>query len=166
MAWTTPRTWLAGEIPTATTLNTHIRDNFKAIGDAWTAYTPTWTAATTNPTLGNGVAAGWYIQAGKLVIYTATITMGSTTTYGTGQYSISLPAAAAAGRTHLSHDCEALIGGSAYPVFARIAASATTARLYCEATTAGNPLRSLTASAPAAWASGSVLTVSGTYEAA
>lgn len=29
--WTAPRTWVAGEKPTAATLNTHIRDNLEAI---------------------------------------------------------------------------------------------------------------------------------------
>lgn len=27
MAWTTPRTWVAGEVPAAATFNTHVRDN-------------------------------------------------------------------------------------------------------------------------------------------
>ena len=31
MAWTTPRTWTDGEIPTAAILNTHIRDNLNAL---------------------------------------------------------------------------------------------------------------------------------------
>ena len=31
MAWTTPRTWTDGEIPTAAVLNTHIRDNLNAL---------------------------------------------------------------------------------------------------------------------------------------
>jgi len=30
MAWTTPRTWVAAEVPTAAILNTHIRDNLAA----------------------------------------------------------------------------------------------------------------------------------------
>lgn len=32
MAWTTPRTWVVGEIVTAALLNTHLRDNLNAIG--------------------------------------------------------------------------------------------------------------------------------------
>jgi hypothetical protein len=32
MAWTTPRTWSAGETLTAANFNTHIRDNLNAIG--------------------------------------------------------------------------------------------------------------------------------------
>ena len=31
MAWTTPRTWTDGEIPTAAILNTHITDNLNAL---------------------------------------------------------------------------------------------------------------------------------------
>lgn len=93
MAWTSPRTWLAGEKPSAATLNTHIRDNLKAIGDAWTSYTPTWSAATTNPVLGNGTMTGRYIAAGKLIIFSISLTMGSTTTFGSGVYTFSYPVA-------------------------------------------------------------------------
>jgi hypothetical protein len=31
VAWTTPRTWVTGEIVTATIMNTHVRDNFNAV---------------------------------------------------------------------------------------------------------------------------------------
>lgn len=34
MAWTTPRTWVAGEIPTAALLNTHLRDNLTHLYEA------------------------------------------------------------------------------------------------------------------------------------
>ena len=27
MAWTAPRTWVAGEVPTASIMNAHLRDN-------------------------------------------------------------------------------------------------------------------------------------------
>ena len=30
MAWTTPRTWATNEVPTASIMNTHVRDNFNA----------------------------------------------------------------------------------------------------------------------------------------
>lgn len=32
MAWATPRTWVAGEVPTPAQFNTHIRDNFQVTG--------------------------------------------------------------------------------------------------------------------------------------
>lgn len=31
MAWTAPRTWVAGELVTASIMNTHVRDNFEAL---------------------------------------------------------------------------------------------------------------------------------------
>lgn len=34
MAWTTPRTWVTGEVVTASLMNTHVRDNFNETGAA------------------------------------------------------------------------------------------------------------------------------------
>jgi hypothetical protein len=78
MAWTSPRTWAAAETVTAALLNTHVRDNQKAIGDAWTAWTPTVTAET--GTFTSASASGQYISAGKLVIWRCVVTV---TTVGT-----------------------------------------------------------------------------------
>jgi len=39
VAWTTPRTWLAGEIASAAIFNTHIRDNFNALGPSPVVWT-------------------------------------------------------------------------------------------------------------------------------
>jgi len=91
ISWTSPRTWLAGEDPAASVYNQHIRDNFKAIGDAWTSYSPAWAAATTNPVIGNGTKTGAYIQVGKLIMFRINITAGSTTTWGSGVYTFSYP---------------------------------------------------------------------------
>lgn len=93
MVWTAPRTWVALEEPSAAVFNLHVRDNFKAIGDAWTAYTPTWTANTTNPVIGNGTITGAYRQAGKHVSFRIVIVAGSTTTWGSGAYRFSYPVA-------------------------------------------------------------------------
>ena len=58
---------------------------------AWQSYTVSWTAATTNPSIGNGTLAGRYVQIGKTVICSIALVMGSTTTYGSGNWSLSLP---------------------------------------------------------------------------
>lgn len=97
MAWTSPRTWLAGEKLTAALLNLHLRDNLKALGDPWTSFTPTWTSSGTAPALGNGVLTGAWMNTGKLVIARIFLTMGSTTTYGTGNYTFAMPATSAVG---------------------------------------------------------------------
>lgn len=93
MAWTSPRTWVSGEVPSGATFNTHVRDNFKAIGDAWTAYTPTFTGTGTAPAIGNGTITGRYLSIGKLVIGSIEVVFGSTSTYGDGFFVFSLPVA-------------------------------------------------------------------------
>lgn len=54
-------------------------------------YTPVWTASVTNPTIGNGTINGYYTKIGNMVTVNIIISMGSTTTYGSGSYSISIP---------------------------------------------------------------------------
>lgn len=61
------------------------------ITSAWIDYTPSWTASVTNPSLGNGAIAGRYTRIGNLVTAQGIIIPGSTTTYGSGAYYISLP---------------------------------------------------------------------------
>lgn len=55
-------------------------------------YTPTWTAQTTNPTLGNGSISGKYWRLWpNLVVAHVRLVFGSTTTVGSGGYRFSLP---------------------------------------------------------------------------
>ncbi len=69
---------------------------------AWSSYTPAWTATGTAPNLGNATVTGRYLQIGKTVHLSVRILFGTTSTFGTGAYSFSLPVAASAsggGRT-------------------------------------------------------------------
>lgn len=158
--WTNPRTWVAGEKPSAATFNQHVRDNFLAIGQAWTSYSPAWTAATTNPTIGNGSIVGSYIQAGKLVIGRIKITVGSTTTVGTGAYRFSIPVTA-------STSSDDAIGsgvyndasGTTYSVSLRLQTSTTFTAV--QGGTGG-----LTPSSPVVPANGDIYSFQFTYEAA
>jgi len=67
--------------------------NESRIDNAWTSYTPTWEAPTP-PAIGNGTITGAYKVIGKTCFVRGRITMGSTTTYGSGDWSIGLPVAA------------------------------------------------------------------------
>ncbi|NBV77905.1 hypothetical protein EBR66_07100 [bacterium] len=58
---------------------------------AWSTYSPSWTADTTNPAIGDGTITGRYKQIGKTVFVIVKINMGTTTTYGTGSWRVSLP---------------------------------------------------------------------------
>jgi hypothetical protein len=60
-------------------------------GGGWTSYTPVWTAATTNPVIGNGILEGVYRRIGSICEFAIKLSAGSTTTFGTGVYRLSLP---------------------------------------------------------------------------
>lgn len=66
-------------------------DNWSEDLGPWTAYTPVWSSSGTQPALGNGTIVGAYRQVGKTVDVVARLLMGSTSTFGTGSYFISLP---------------------------------------------------------------------------
>lgn len=58
---------------------------------AWATYTPTWTNSGGAPTLGNGTIVGGYRRAGTTLHLRGQLSIGSTTTVGTGDIRMSLP---------------------------------------------------------------------------
>lgn len=85
---------MAGETVTAALMNTHVRDNLLAVGQAWTSYTPT-VAQGTSTDITKTVAYARYIVAGKLVMCNVALAMtgagGSSV-----KVTVSLPVTAAA----------------------------------------------------------------------
>ena len=164
MAWTEPpRTWVASEVVTAAMMNTHVRDQLKAIGDPWTSFGAAathWTATTTNPTIGNGTFTAAYMQAGKLIHFRIRIVFGSTTTVGSGSYLFGLPVNGQGFNTPLL--CTAMLydsSGSARTMSQAYMNSAT--QIVLNTGTAN-----VTHAAPIAWATSDVIAIAGTYEAA
>lgn len=92
---------------------------------AWSSYTPAWTSSGTAPALGNGTLTGAYIQHGSTVHVRIVLTLGSTSTVGTGLYRFSLPVGgmvnslllaifkdASAGTARFSGTCEIVTTGA------------------------------------------------------
>ena len=154
MAWTTPRTWVSGETVTAALMNAHVRDNLKAVGDAWTSYTPT----VSNWTGGNGTSSGAYILAGKLVHFRVKFVFGSTST-AAGNFAATLPVTAVAARTFAFTAGAYDTSGTAHYGLTSLATS-TTGLIVKQVDT------NLSATVPFTWATGDEIYVSGTYEAA
>jgi hypothetical protein len=67
------------------------RDALKAATEAWTSYTPAWSSTGTAPAINNGTLTGGYAQLNKLFLFRILLTVGSSTTFGTGVLSLSLP---------------------------------------------------------------------------
>lgn len=67
--------------------------------DNWSAYTPTWTASVSNPVIGNATQDCKFKQEGKTVHFRMHLTMGSTTTFGSGSWGFTLPVTPASDQT-------------------------------------------------------------------
>lgn len=139
-----------------------INANFAAIGAAWTSFTPTWTGAGGNPAIGNGTLTGAYLQIGKTLHFRIAVTMGSTTTYGSGEWSFTLPNSLTSAGAKQIVPAAALDTGTAYRVgMGRVNASATA--FFIASDGGGN---GWSATVPHTWASGDTLQVNGTIEVA
>ena len=120
----------------------------------WTAYVPVWTGASVNPAIGDGTIVGAYHQVGKLVKARIAINMGSTTTYGSGDYTWTLPVDAdidSAGSAHAFDGTTRYTGGLLFP-------TTSTVRVFISG---GSTLWGT--SLPHAWGSGDILVITGAY---
>lgn len=135
-----------------------------ALGGAWTAYSPIWSASGTQPVPNNGALTGNHRLIGKLAHVRITLTIGSTTTIGSGVYRFSLPAAAPPKVNSLltALFADASDGTRLYPCTVRIIAASTTGD-NMRIAVAGNAA-SLGATVPVVPATGDVIMIDGSYE--
>jgi len=87
---------LAGDVPSAATDWAAIIAALHALADPWSTYNPAWTTNGTAPVIGNGTLAGRFRQVGKTVDAFVKLVAGSTTTFGTGSWFLTLPVPALA----------------------------------------------------------------------
>lgn len=145
-------------VPTAAQINTaalwtNVWGELNAIDGAWTAYTPTWTSGGSAPALGNGTIVGAYNRVNSWIQLHVLLTIGSTSTFGTGTYRFTLP-----GGWSLSNDrifgvgfafdssvTTYFLGGTVFST-----SSTATIRVHNTATSGGVP----TSASPMTWATG------------
>lgn len=161
MAWTSPKTFTANSVLTASELNTHLRDNLKAATE-WTAYTPTWSGTGGTPSVGNGSLTGRYIIAGNVCHLRIDLAWGSTTTANSAtNWVFSLPSGASPATMRgllmwVANDYGTRVysGISQWEV-----GSTTTPWLFRDDSAAG-----VAATVPFTWTTSDTLTLSATYE--
>jgi hypothetical protein len=134
----------------------------------WQSYTPAWTASTTNPTLGNGSLTGQYMLVGKTCHVQLGLSIGSTTTIGSGTYQFSVPFTAAAGGTTVQYIGMARLAVGTVRWLGQmvLGAGAAVANVSFPTNTTTTTASNMTAAAPVTPASGNVLTMSLTYQTA
>ncbi|MFF8100194.1 hypothetical protein ACF07S_10520 [Streptomyces sp. NPDC016640] len=135
-------------------------------GTPWRAYTPAWTAATTNPSLGNGTITGRYTRLpGRTCVAAIRLVTGSTTTYGSGAYLFSVPLAAADDVVEYVGTAR-LTAGSTYIGQAFLGAGSSVMNVTFPAAATPATAANMSPTAPATLASGHILRLEITYQTA
>jgi hypothetical protein len=134
---------------------------------AWASFVPVWTASTVNPVLGNGTITGRWKRHGYSVDFKIGVTMGSTTTFGTGSWFFSIPVPA----YQPGHPLNEIYVGewrgwdNSVPAGRQgtvMLAAASTIHPHTVADPAANVLSTV----PITWATADRFTIAGRYEAA
>lgn len=160
-----PRTWVVGEVVSAALMNQEIRDQFNSMFAAWTNYTPAWTSTGTAPVLNNGTVTGRYMKIGRTVLCYINLTFGSSTTYGSGNYNLSLPFTAASSGVSMVGSAHYL-GTDRWVGQIVISSAATTCSAFFPNGTADVRTVFMTSNKPETLASGGQLRLAFVYESA
>lgn len=140
----------------------------KIASEAWQTYTPTPTQTSGSFSLGNGTLTGAYCKTGRTVSFRVNLTMGSTTTYGSGDFNFPLPVSSASGygsgtaigQVYVEHS-----GSAGYMGVVRIV-STTTVKLSVPNQASTGIVQTVSQSTPFTFGVNDFILFSGTYEAA
>jgi len=144
--------------------NITVTGNVNITGGEWREYTPVWTSADGNAAIGNGFVEGRYKQIGKVVHVYVAINFGSSTTFGSGEYKVSLPVPGrSVGMAILNlvmHDVGTRLYNSlAHNIYSTYNQSYDAVTLFWDTGV-------VTHNSPFTWTDGDYFVISGTYEAA
>ena len=128
---------------------------------AWTAYTST--LGGTGWAIGDGTASGAYCQIGKTVTFRLGITFGTTSTFGAGALTVSVPVAGSGSNVSGQLKCfyQDTSAGASY---AGVTVWVSSTTFQPRAIGTGGVTSTFTTSAPFAWASTDIVYISGTYQ--
>lgn len=154
-----------GELKTDTDLTVagYINGGLNLTTAAWNSYTPTWTSSGTAPALGNGTLVGKYAVIGRTYVVSIKITMGPSTTYGTGNYSFALPVSAATSGTDYPGSA-VLLGTDRWGGNTLVTSGASTVSPFFPASTTNTRHQFTQASTPETMASGTQIRMTFVYE--
>jgi hypothetical protein len=140
--------------------------NQSRVDNAWTAYTPVWTAASSNPAINNGTIEGYYKVIGKTCFVRGNIAMGSTTTFGSGEWYVSMPFTASHADAILM-SATLLDNGTAWYNATMLGARAGfNSRASIQYQTVGGTAGDVNATAPFTWTTSDRFVWNGSYEIA
>lgn len=136
--------------------------------NSWASFVPNFTASVTDPVIGDGTVLGKYKQIGKTVFLKINIVMGNSTTFGSGNYNISLPVTAK-DNSGIILPATYLQNGTGYFLGSAINeydGSNSHVTLMAIDSTTPAMATTVSPSVPFTWASTDTIHISGSYEAA
>lgn len=154
----------AGQLATDTFWDTENYDRWVALYAGWTSYTPTWTMSVTNPSLGNGTLTGAYKAIGKTVEFRLRFVAGSTTTFGEGLWSFSLPSGYSPAAAQTTYGMAASAASARYVLAAYLTAADGVFRM-AYGGTSGVRTNAGATDVPFEWSQNAQLILGGVYEA-
>jgi hypothetical protein len=143
-----------------------VYDRWVDLAAAWTSYTPVWTGSTSNPSVGNGTLTGAYKRwdgTAKTVQFRILMAAGTSTTFGSGLWSFSLPSGTTlvtTGAAIHGHILDASASNNRYMV-AGILNNTSGGQVERIAINGGAGVSGVV---PVTWATGDTLILGGTYE--
>ena len=150
----------AGSATAAITAASIVSADFNS--EAATAFTPAFSG--TGWSIGNATKTGWYIKHGRLVFLWGEVTMGSTTTYGTGHLGIGGGFPAPAMNTDILYDMwDSVPGAGTRGIGVLFTGLAIVYGYPWVATTAYVTSGQVVSTAPFTWATGDSIRFSGAY---
>jgi len=119
-------------------------------------YAIDWTASSTDPTIGNGELKGRYVLSGSTCTVFVELTIGSTTTFGSGDFRFSVPFRSVFGSR--AYGSGLILNDVVQNIIPQVNSASSVAALYDEN---GNIL---SASSPSPWSAGDTIRFQITYE--
>lgn len=165
MAWNALSTFTVGQKLSAATAN-FIKGNFDVLGGPMTSFTSTWGSSGTAPVIGNGSVTSGAVMANKMVRFRIAVAFGSSTTFGTGSYTLTLPSTPITGHRY-AFDGWVFQGSSLYKIHGHASGSSTVQLYYINAV-GGAAITTVSATGPVTLtaAAGNGIYLNGEYEAA
>lgn len=135
-------------------------------GSAWTTlpdrndgtWTPVWGSSGTLPAVGNGSFVGDFSNDDRYLDFEMTLTLGTTSTVGSGNYTFTVPIAPI-GTGRKLFVGSFIHGGQVYPLICQVIGGTTTMNLFSPAF----PVANVTAASPVVPTTGDVYHVTGRY---
>jgi hypothetical protein len=147
----------------ANSLHANVSMNAPGIGGfVYTDYTPIFTTTGTQPVAGNATGFGRVWRIGNLHLFMMSWTAGSTTTFGTGQFTFNFPTTMADATCHFL--CRfAVAAGTGHWGWGQAASSTQWRLFYGQGTIVGMPHVAVTGTAPWTWAANCTIAAYGFY---